>query len=810
WQSASGQATHGSYQIGTDGNWSYVLGNSATVNALGQGETLSDSFTATTADGTTQAVTITITGTNDAPEVLAPSTLTGALGEDDGPVSGQGQASDPEGDTLTWSGTALGVLGSFAVTDAGAWTYTPGAEADSLAQGATATETYTLTVTDSGGATATETVTITLTGANDAPVALDDIVVAPLGETTDTAFRVRDPDLGEDLSFALLDAPGFVQIVDGDSFRLTPDGSTSSGLYEFDYRVTDGQGATDVATVQVYFDNAQAQGGGGGAVSIGFNTEPANGNPAGFVDIDVSEVDGAKIRLAIAMDGSGSIGQSSYDLQIDAVVGALEALARQFEGSATEVEVLLVPYSSSVISYPVYDLQDFNPDTTGGLGASDYQGFKDDYQGGGTYWADPLNTAKAFFTDDDGGETTLADTNILYFITDGQPSDTTSVWQGARDDLKTLEINGQGVLIEAFGIGSGYNSTNLDTFETPPGSTQVTAASDLTDAFAASPLFAAALVEFSLSLMADGVNHADIVTETSPILSNDGLSYTLDLAQIQGIADLLGEANLFTTQATFDFDGDASDNANRVTLTAGESVSKRDVAVDTDLSAGHDLYLGSDLADDIRGLSGDDVLLGYDGDDLLSGGAGNDTILSGAGNDTVIGGAGTDRIETGSGDDLIRLDALGDLDGPGIEVLDAGAGYDVLHAMYGGDVASGLLERVAATNVEVLDLTNAVTDSGTMTMSDIFNLSGTNGADAADILAQNGAAQNLRILGDVGDSLTLMGDGGSFVAAQSGPATVTDDQGNLLAIYHYIGGSGTVLAAVGVDQDIAVSAVVTS
>ncbi|WP_163846115.1 Ig-like domain-containing protein, partial [Pseudooceanicola aestuarii] len=80
WQSASGQATHGSYQIGTDGNWSYVLGNSATVNALGQGETLSDSFTATTADGTTRAVTITITGTNDAAVITGQ--ITGAVTED--------------------------------------------------------------------------------------------------------------------------------------------------------------------------------------------------------------------------------------------------------------------------------------------------------------------------------------------------------------------------------------------------------------------------------------------------------------------------------------------------------------------------------------------------------------------------------------------------------------------------------------------------------------------------------------------------------------------------------------------------------
>lgn len=52
--------------LGTDGFWSYAADNTqAATQGLGAGETLTDSFTAVTADGTTQVVTVTIVGGNE-------------------------------------------------------------------------------------------------------------------------------------------------------------------------------------------------------------------------------------------------------------------------------------------------------------------------------------------------------------------------------------------------------------------------------------------------------------------------------------------------------------------------------------------------------------------------------------------------------------------------------------------------------------------------------------------------------------------------------------------------------------------------
>ena len=68
----------GTIAVGADGQWTYTLDEAnLTVNALDTGDTLTDSFTATTEDGTTQVVNITIQGANDAPEAIADPDMTG-------------------------------------------------------------------------------------------------------------------------------------------------------------------------------------------------------------------------------------------------------------------------------------------------------------------------------------------------------------------------------------------------------------------------------------------------------------------------------------------------------------------------------------------------------------------------------------------------------------------------------------------------------------------------------------------------------------------------------------------------------------
>jgi VCBS repeat-containing protein len=80
WTVGSGNSAngYGTFTIDAGGNWVYTLNNgNTTVTNLNDGGTLSDSFTVTTADGTSQLVSITIHGHTDVVVVTLPPTFNG-------------------------------------------------------------------------------------------------------------------------------------------------------------------------------------------------------------------------------------------------------------------------------------------------------------------------------------------------------------------------------------------------------------------------------------------------------------------------------------------------------------------------------------------------------------------------------------------------------------------------------------------------------------------------------------------------------------------------------------------------------------
>jgi hypothetical protein len=94
---------------------------------------------------------------------------------------------------------------------------------------------------------------------------------------------------------------------------------------------------------------------------------------------------------------------------------------------------------------------------------------------------------------------------------------------------------------------------------------------------------------------------------------------------------------------------------------------------------GDDVIAGTDLADVLVGLAGNDRLVardGYMGDTLL-GGEGDDLLVGGFAEDIVRGGPGNDRLLGGR-----RRDAL--YGGPGGDFIDAEGGRDFVYAQDGG------------------------------------------------------------------------------------------------------------------------------
>ncbi len=175
-------------------------------------------------------------------------------------------------------------------------------------------------------------------------------------------------------------------------------------------------------------------------------------------------------------------------------------------------------------------------------------------------------------------------------------------------------------------------------------------------------------------------------------------------------------------------------------------------------TAGDDLLLGSDCADRIEGLGGDD---------LIDARGGSDIVVGGAGNDHIFGGAGHDRIDAGAGDDIV-------FGGAGNDVIHGGAGNDSLHGGDGNDTIFGGAGRDVITGGDGDDIIDAgegddVVDGG----------SGDNLIDAGagddDIAASGG--DNTVLAGDGCDQVDL-GEGDHVVRAGPGDDRITTSDGN--------------------------------
>ena len=167
---------YGCFTMAANGVWTYTLDDdNCTVQALNVGDTLTDTFTVTTIDGTAQLVTITIHGTND-PAIIRGCT-TGSVTEPDcehhGRPVANGRLTDTDVDNPPNTFTAVtcptrsaGGYGTFTMTAAGVWTYTldtANCAVQALRSCDTLTDTFTVTSIDG----TEQAITITIHGADD-------------------------------------------------------------------------------------------------------------------------------------------------------------------------------------------------------------------------------------------------------------------------------------------------------------------------------------------------------------------------------------------------------------------------------------------------------------------------------------------------------------------------------------------------------------------------------------------------------------------------------------------------------------------
>ena len=241
----------GTFTIRADGSWSFDPGTDFKDLKDGKTRTTSVEYTVEDAHGSmdTATLTVTVTDANAAPMAVADAgaaeedtVLTVADGDkgteitnadsstmtvnrdlllnDTDPdgditftISGvRGYTADPDDDARKMQDVAAGAEtygshgGKFTLNADGDWTFDPDGDFEDLAEGAVRTTSVQYTASDSnGGTSAFTTLTVTVTGANDAPMAKDDVGAATEGNRLTVADGAPamedvikiDPDTGE-------------------------------------------------------------------------------------------------------------------------------------------------------------------------------------------------------------------------------------------------------------------------------------------------------------------------------------------------------------------------------------------------------------------------------------------------------------------------------------------------------------------------------------------------------------------------------------------------------------------------------------
>ena len=273
--------------------------NNAEYNSLAAGATRALTFSYTVNDGNggtdTANVTLTVTGTNDAPVAVAD---TAAATEDAPAVTGSVATNDSDVDTGAVLSYALAApVAGLTLNSNGSYSFDPSNAAyQPLAAGATRVVVVNYTVSDANGGSATSTLTITVTGTNDAPVAVVDVATATEDGavvTGSVATNDSDVDTGAVLTYALT--------------GTVPAGLTlnTDGTYSFDPSNAAYQQLAAGQTQVVTANYTVSDGNGGSASStLTITVTGTNDVPVAVADVAAATEDGAVVTGSMRTNDS--------------------------------------------------------------------------------------------------------------------------------------------------------------------------------------------------------------------------------------------------------------------------------------------------------------------------------------------------------------------------------------------------------------------------------------------------------------------------------------------------------------------------
>jgi VCBS repeat-containing protein len=272
---------YGQLTLAADGSYSYALDNaSLAVQALAAAQVATETFAYAATDGliaTPSTLTVTITGTNDAPVVAADV----AIVQEDVSLTATGNvlANDSDVDqgavlSVANAGVFVGSYGSLTLAADGSYSYAldnASLGVQSLAEGQVVADTFAYEATDGTVATPS-TLSVSITGANDAPVVAADTASVQedlsLSATGNVLANDSDVDQGAVLSVAdagvragsygslnLAADGGYSYALDNASLAMQSLGRSTQVAEHFGYIATDGIAGT-ASVLDVFLSGA--------------------------------------------------------------------------------------------------------------------------------------------------------------------------------------------------------------------------------------------------------------------------------------------------------------------------------------------------------------------------------------------------------------------------------------------------------------------------------------------------------------------------------------------------------------------------
>ena len=354
--------SYGVITLNAAGSWDYAANtNQAAIQALTTGQTLTDTITVSSADGTTHDIVITIMGTNDAPVAgndVASVNEGGFVIID---VASTDSDIDNALDLNSIAITGLPVNGTVVVNGDGTVTYThDGSE--------TLSDSFTYTIADISGAVSNiATVTLTVNPVNDAPIAADDTTTVAEGSAVliDLAANDSDADNALDLnSITIIGAPanGLLAVNGDGTVTYNHDGSETSSD-SFTYTISDISGAiSNTATVNITVTPVNDAPTTSGITDVTVNEDAAATTidlNAAFADADnldseltYSIVGNTNIGLFSLAGINGTTGQLSMGYAAD-MNGAAQISIRATDPAGLSVDTLFTVTVTPVNDAPV-------------------------------------------------------------------------------------------------------------------------------------------------------------------------------------------------------------------------------------------------------------------------------------------------------------------------------------------------------------------------------------------------------------------------------------------------------------------------